>query len=904
MKIYTQICLALCVFISPTVFAVSANNQQKFIEEKAAGIDSYKLANGFKIILIPYPSASSARIELLVRSGSKLEGYGETGMAHLLEHMLFKGAGNRKNIKDDLTKLGARYNGTTSQDRTNYFETVDSDPKKIDELLRIEADRFIRARFTAADLASEMTVVRNELENSEKEPSQLVFSALARNGFNWHGYSRSTIGARSDIEGASFAALQAFHKKHYRPDNAALIVSGNFDSKRVLALASSLFAVAKNPSTEKPANWTLESPQALTNKTELVLSAGTTIAAIAWKLPGMKERDAHALGLAAASICDFDWGSLRKDIVLDRKLAVSASCFTWNQTDYGRFVAFARADQKADADALSHEVVKHIQEAAARGVSQAQLERARLSDLNSFQKAFDSHEAVAGLVSRSEAAGDWRLFLWERDVVSSVSLEEANEALKKWVVPLNRNDVVLKHVENATPLVFPKSTDAETRVKGQVWANIVSSADAAPTSLLAITRSTVKFNLNNERVQVALIQRKTQGDKVWLSLENDYGSPAQLKNRKVSCDAASALMSYGGNGLSRDALSARMESLQAIWQINLAGVYLEVPRKNFMEAFKILISAWANPLMPVVEFERYKASRIAALEAALTDPIRVAESDVRMRFDNYPEGHWGKPKAFSELIHEIKIVDYEEVRKCIQDFAKVSQVRMGVVGDINAEVLKDAWTSTGLAAAASPTYVRVPTPVAPLNVDVTQINVTLPGKTNARVTGTTVVPINSKSADFPALQLAVFALGGNSSSLIWQQLREKEGLAYSSGMQISPSAFDNRATIQLFATASSSNADNALGSLQSVLMKVLAEGFTPEQIEKAKSAWLQKRKATLGDERGFASILVNSLYDGQDFEAIEALDQKIKAVDDRQANSVLKKYVSQSNILWAVGKGN
>lgn len=904
MKIYTQICLALCVFISPTVFAVSANNQQKFIEEKAAGIASYKLANGFKIILIPYPSASSTRVELLVRSGSKLEGYGETGMAHLLEHMLFKGAGDRKNIKDDLTKLGARYNGTTSQDRTNYFESVDADPKKIDEILRIEADRFIRARFTAADLASEMTVVRNELENSEKEPSQLVFSALSRSGFNWHGYSRSTIGSRSDIEGASFAALQTFHKKHYRPDNAALIVSGNFDSKRVLALTSKLFSVAQNPLTEKPANWTLESPQALTNKTELVSSAGTTVAASAWKLPGMKERDAHALDLAAASICDSDWGSLRKDIVLDRKLAVSASCFTWNQTDYGRFVAFARADQKADADALSYEVVQHIQEAAARGVSQAQLERARLSDLNSFQKAFDSHEAVAGLVSRSEAAGDWRLFLWERDVVSSVSLDEANQALKKWVVPLNRNDVVLKHVENASPLVFPKPTEAETRVKGQVWANIVSSADAAPTSLLAIAQTTVKFNLNNERVQVALIKRKTQGDKVWLSLENDYGNPAQLKNRKVSCDAASALMSYGGNGLSRDALSARMEGLQAIWQINLAGVYLEVPRKNFMEAFKLLVSSWANPLLPIVEFERYQASRIAALEATLTDPIRVAENDVRLRFDNFPEGHWGKPKALPELIQDIKNVNYEEVRKCIQDFARVSQVRMGVVGDINSEALKDAWTSTGLADAASSTYERVPTPVAPVNVDVTQINVTLPGKTNARVTGTTVVPINLKSADFPALQLAIYALGGNSSSLIWLQLREKEGLAYSSGMQISPSAFDNRSTIQLFATASSSNADNALGSLQSVIMKVLAEGFTPEQIEKAKSAWLQKRKATLGDERGFASILVNSLYDGQDFEAIDALDQKIKTVDDRQATSILKKYVSQSKILWAVGKGS
>jgi zinc protease len=386
-------------------------------------------------------------------------------------------------------------------------------------------------------------------------------------------------------------------------------------------------------------------------------------------------------------------------------------------------------------------------------------------------------------------------------------------------------------------------------------------------------------------------------------LENDYGNPAQLKNRKVACDAASALMGYGGNGLSRDALSALMEGLQAIWQINLAGVYLEVPRKNFLQAFNTLIMTWARPMMPRVEFERYKASRIAALEAAMTDPIRVSDNEVRLRFDNYPDGHWGKPKAFPALIEEIKNLAYEEVLKCTQDFAKVSQIRIGAVGNINAQFIKDAWLKTALEDSTPSTYERVPTPTAPVNVEVKQINVTLPGKTNAKVTGTTVVPVNSKSADFPALQLAVYALGGNSSSLIWQQLRETQGLAYSSGMQISPSAFDDRSTLQLFATSSSANADQALGSLQSVLTKVLAEGFTLEQIEKAKSAWLQKRKASLGDERGFASILVNGLYDGQDFEAIEALDQKIKAVDQRQATDVLKKYVVQSKILWAVGRG-
>lgn len=903
MKRFLVLCTAYFLFTSSFVFAQFSLPQHVRLDAEAGGISSYKLPNGFKIILIPYPSAHNTRVELLVRSGSKLEGYGETGMAHLLEHMLFKGAGNRKNIKDDLTSLGAIYNGTTNKDRTNYFETVDADPKKIDELIRIEADRFIRARFTAEDLASEMTVVRNELENSEKDASQVVLSALARSGFNWHGYSRSTIGSRSDIEGASFTALQAFHRKHYRPDNAALIISGKFEAKRVLATASNFFAVAKNPSLEKPASWTIESPQTALNKTELALSAGTTVVASAWKLPGMKERDAHALDLAAAFICDSDWGSLRKDIVLERKLAVSASCFTWVQTDYGRFISFARADQKANADELSQEISKHIQDAAMRGTSQEQLERSRLAELNKFQNALDSHESVAGLVSDAEAAGDWRLFLWMRDVVSSVTLQEANDALKKWVVSFNRNDVVLKHSDAAKPLVFPTPTSAETRVTGQTWPNLLSSADPAPTNLLEISKATIRFSLDEQRVQVALIKRKTQGDKVWLSMENDYGNPTQLKNRKVSCDAASSLMAYGGNGMDRNVLSSKMEKLKATWNIGLSGIYIEVPRENFAETFEILISIWADPLMPVSEFDRYKAARIASLEASLKNPITMADNQVRLRFDNYPEGHWSKPKTYPVLIQEVKNLTHEDVLKCTRDFAKVSHTRIGVVGNLSADEFKDLWSKRELKNSASSTYERETAPVAPTHVDVTQITVMMPDKTNARVTGTTVVPINFNTEDFPALQLAVYVLGGNSSSLIWQQLRETEGLAYSSGMKVAASYFEDRSTIQLYATSSSSNADKVVASLKSVLSKVITEGFSLEQVEKAKSAWIQKRKSTFGDESEFVSTLVDSLYDGQDFGAISMFDEKIKGITQAQATAAIRKYVDQSKLIWAVGKG-
>jgi len=368
-KIYSQFYLLFAfLFLStPWAFADTGVAKSSVVQVSAGGMSAYTLANGFKIILIPFPTASNVRVELLVKTGSKLEGYGETGMAHLLEHMLFKGAGSRKNIKEDLTALGASWNGTTNADRTNYFETLSSDPEKLDEVIRLEADRFIHAKFTKADLDSEMTVVRNELENSERNPSRLVMDALARNTFIWHGYSRSTIGARTDIENTSYEALRAFHRKHYRPDNAALIVSGNFDVQRVVALTTKLFSAAKNPSTAKPRNWTFDSPQALTQRSELYASVGTTVVASAWKLPGLSERDAHALDLAVTAVCDADWGSLRKELVTNRGLAVTASCSTSTEADYSRLMAFAKAGQDADAQTLSNELIRHIQDMANKG---------------------------------------------------------------------------------------------------------------------------------------------------------------------------------------------------------------------------------------------------------------------------------------------------------------------------------------------------------------------------------------------------------------------------------------------------------------------------------------------------------------------------------------------------------
>src|SRR5262245_8750846 len=173
------------------------------------GITEYKLDNGVQLLLFPDPSKPTVTVNLTVFVGSRHEGYGETGMAHLLEHMVFKGTPDHPTIPKALQERGARFNGTTWVDRTNYFETLPASADNLEFALFLEADRLVNSFVKREDLLSEMTVVRNEFEQGENNPSYLLEQRMMSVAYDWHNYGKSTIGNRIDIERVPIQNLQA-----------------------------------------------------------------------------------------------------------------------------------------------------------------------------------------------------------------------------------------------------------------------------------------------------------------------------------------------------------------------------------------------------------------------------------------------------------------------------------------------------------------------------------------------------------------------------------------------------------------------------------------------------------------------------------------------------------------------
>src|SRR5262249_24962488 len=164
-------------------------------------IQCYQIDNGVRFLLFPDPSVDKFTVNMVVLVGSRHEGLGEGGMAHLLEHMLFKGTPTHADIPKALRDHGAiSPNANTTVDRTIFYETMPAGDENLEFAIRLEADRLVNSNIKHADLVSEMTVVRNEFEVNQSSPLAILRKRIMAAAYQSHNYSRAVIGNQSDIE--------------------------------------------------------------------------------------------------------------------------------------------------------------------------------------------------------------------------------------------------------------------------------------------------------------------------------------------------------------------------------------------------------------------------------------------------------------------------------------------------------------------------------------------------------------------------------------------------------------------------------------------------------------------------------------------------------------------------------
>lgn len=861
------------------------------------GIREYRLPNGLQVLLNPDDSKPTTTVNMTYRVGSRHESYGETGMAHLLEHLMFKGSPRHPQVWAEFNKRGFSANGSTWYDRTNYFASFAANDANLKWYLAWQADAMVNSFIARKDLDSEMTVVRNEMEMGENDPGRILMEKTLSAMYQWHNYGKSTIGARTDVEGVDISRLQAFYRRHYQPDNATLIISGKFDADKTLRWVQEAFAAVPKPSRVLPAQYTLDPVQDGERSVTVRRVGGTPLLFAGYHVMPGAHPDYAAVSLLNTILGDSPSGRLHKQLV-DKQLAASVFSFSEGLADPGFILLGAQLGAQQDADAAAQALQAAAESFAQQPVTAEELERARAKWLKDWDAGFADPQHVGVALSESVAQGDWRLYFLLRDRIKAVTLADVQRVAQAYLAASNRT--VGRYVPTAQPVRAPAPERVDVAAtlkdfKGQAAQTQAEAFDASPANIDARTQ---RWALPSG-MRVALLPKATRGQAVKATLVLRHGTVQSLAGWGEAPGALAALLDKGTASLSRQQVQDRLDALQADVAFSAGpgqvSVALSTRREHLPALIALVADMLQHPSLPPEVLEEVRRQALAGIDAQRKEPEAALAEAMSRHGDPYPLGDVRHARSFDEAVADWQAIDVARVREFHQRFLSASNAQFAAVGDIDAEAVRDALTQAfGTWRSAEP-HARVPDPW--VSVPPARIVVRTPDKQNATMSVRLALPLSDRDADYPALMLANHLLGGGGDSRLWNRIRERDGLSYGvySTVQWNPQEANSEwSASAIFAPQ---NRDKVVAAFNEEIERALKQGFTQAEFQAGQRGLLSFRRLGRAQDARLASAWASNLYLGRDFAVSARVDAQLEALTLAQVNAALRRHLQPSQFV-------
>jgi zinc protease len=856
------------------------------------GITEYRLANGLKVLLFPDASRPTVTVNVTYLVGSRHENYGETGMAHLLEHLLFKGARNNKDITRQFAERGMQFNGTTSADRTNYFESFQASKENLDWALQMEADRMVNSFVSGADLASEMTVVRNEYESGENNPYGVLFKRMQSVAYDWHSYGRSTIGNRSDIENVRIKNLQDFYRTYYQPDNAVLLVAGKFDPVSTLANIHRLFGAIPKPKRELPPFWTVEPTQDGERSFAVRRQGDVQIVTVGYKIPSDLHPQAEALGFASSILGEAPNGRLHKLLVESGK---ASQVFSFGQTGYAPGLQmYGAVVKKGDPiEPVRDALIQAVEDLARTPPTKEELERVRLAWLNAIERNLNEPQEVGKALSEPVSLGDWRMYFLSRERVQKMTAEQITAAAAGYYLRSNRTVGTFIPEEASQRAALPAAPSAAEALKDfKPAASTLVAEDFDPSQANIMKRTTVT---TAGGVKLALLPKKNRGETVTVDLRLHQGDEKSLFDKGIVQGLTMPMLVRGTSRYTRAQLADEFSRLK------IAGfpTSFQTTRANLPEALKLMAHVLKESNFPESEFEQMRKQVLVSFESSRNEPQSVASYALGRHFNRYPRGDVRYSGTLDEAIDDVKKVRLEDVKAFHRDFYGASPAEMAIVGDFDPREITPLVTELfGSWRARQPSA-----PVLDTYADVKPATLVLdtPDKENGFYSARINLDLNVDDADYPALSLANYIFGeGGLKSRLMDRIRQKEGLSYGGGSSLSAGTLDRAGSFSISAIAAPQNLAKVDAAARAELARALKDGFTAEELAGAKSGIMQQRLQARTDDGALASGWTNYLYRNKTYAWSAEFERKLNAVTLAQLNAAFRKTVDPAKLSVAI----
>ncbi|MDP3069485.1 MAG: pitrilysin family protein [Opitutaceae bacterium] len=898
--------LALCLSTSALLPVAHAAVPAGFTHVKTlGGIAEYKLAaNDLNVLLLEDHSAPVLTFMVTYRVGSRNEVTGTTGATHLLEHLMFKGSKNfhpgiGKGFDTLMDRIGGINNATTWLDRTNYYENLPSQHLAL--AVELEADRMRGLLLREEDRQPEMTVVRNEFERGENDPSEALDKEVSAAAYLAHPYHHPTIGWRSDIEKVSIEKLREFYDTFYWPDNATVTVIGDFQPTAALDLIRKFFGPIPRAPKPIPQVYTEEPAQTGPRRVTVKRPGEVGVVQIGFKAPGALHADHAALDVLAAVLSDGKTSRLYRALI-DPNLAISADAakgFFRDNTLFNLTAVLAPGATHAQAEQT---LLAEIAKVQRDGATSAEVGRAINKLLAGHAYRRDGSFAIAGQLNEAIAVGDWTAYHTLLDQLKTVTPADVQRVAKTycledqsttgWFIPQaeapGKATSALPHdASHAGHARGPRYYRTPDEPLSRHRAGL--ARDAAPAGGPGSAAAIAPHVRRRTIAGIDVVTLRTSIKEV-VTLRGIVGAGDVFNppGNSAIADLAAGMLDKGTVQQDKFAVAAQLEQAGATLAfgtdshaLNIAGKCL---RQDLPLVLGLLAEQLRTPRFDAEEFAKLKKQIAGRFKRQLEDPgFRADAAFARAIF---PVGHPNRPPADERYLADLEAATLGQVKAFHAAHYGPAAARLVLVGDLDDAVIDRSiaerfagWTGGRTLPAATP---------APALTAGRREQVEMPGKTSVSLVIGQPSGLRARDAGYQPLHLATAVLGsGFFSARLLDIIRNQEGLTYGIGAQLGSDAHaDGSWAIQ--ATFAPDLLDQGLASTLRELRRFHAQGVTAEELANFKVTLTGTHQVTLATTGGVASALLNALRRGYGPEWIDDYPRQLQALTLAEVNAAIR----------------
>ena len=853
----------------------------------------YRLDNGLQVILITDQTQATTTVNIVYKVGSRHEGYGEKGMAHLLEHMLFKGSEKHPEIPKELSAHGCFSNGTTTQDRTNYYESFTSSVENLNWALEMESDRMVNSFISEEDLKTEFSVVRNEFERNENHPFMVMMKMIFSSAYTWHNYGNAVVGSKEDIERVSATSLKQFYKKYYRPKNAVLIVAGKFNESSTINKIAACFGPIKNPSDPLVDTYTVEPSQEGERSFTIRRNGDVTLLNKGYHIPAATHPDFVLLEVATNIMTDKPSGRLYEALV-NSKLASSCYGIPYRLKEPSFMYFAVDAPANASTDSINKAMEACIAEIKVRPISEAETERAisrlRLQNEMGFKKS----ESIALWLTQFVALGDWKLLFYLRDRLELATAQEVNRVISEYWKKSNSTTGIFISEKTTERSIVPESPKEGTLTKHYKSTDFTmpeSTFDASPEAIL----SNSKQGQLSGRAKYTLLAKPSRSESVSANLIIKIGNKEALMNKSLQINLCSKMLMKGSKNLSYTAIKDSLDKLKT--RLSIYGdeqeIYVNInsDKKNITAALNLVNYIIRNPEFPGNELDNIKNEDMTMYETYKNDPSSLTYQMMNSINNQYTLGDMRYKLSMQEKYDVTKAIQRNDLVNFHQDFMNYDSLSLSIVGDFDKEELVKTIGNNFNNYSSKYKYI-LPEYLPQKVLTGTQLTKT-PDKKSASLLFRKNLDVTEYTSDYPALFMADFLFGGGFiNSRLAKRLRQEEGMCYSVGTYLDIDYVGNESHHAIYASFNPDNKDRVVRAIHQELDSLVKYGISEKELLEAQSGIAQQSKLERNQE-GFlsyhlalySSISKSILWDSK-------FENDISQLNIEQVNLAIKKYLS------------